>query len=866
MQITSVTLRNVRRFVEPVTISGIGPGLNVLSAPNEAGKSTFFDALQAVFFFSHRSFDKKVKPLVPRVGGDPEVTVDFLVDGATWRLSKCWSGSASRKSARLWRDGTLVGQGEEAETRLAALLGAPGDGGPAGLLWVRQGLVEMGAEAGEDAARRSILESVAGEVEAMTGGQRMKAALAACEEVLGKHLSPKSQKAKAGGGLALAKAEVEELSAEKATLETRVTALADDLDRRRRARRELQELSDPALAEEQAIRLRDAEAALARAKEQGNKVELAQVRMRELDGRAEGLDQKITTLRTALTERAEAEEAVTSARAADAETNAALTAAQTALDHARDGHTQARAAFDTATATARKALQAEAARAAQDRRADLKARIARAETLRSGIETLEARIARDLSPEALRRLTAAEEALTLARHARAATAAAFTLHRDTASQTKVTWNGAPVPDGITQPVPDGATLVIDGLGRLEIAPGAGGSDDDIQTAEQALARALEQTGQPDMAAARTSATARETLQGELRAAQADLKALAPDGLSALRKALADLPAPVAPDPDLPSLPDAEAAETRTREALQTAAEALRTAETLHEDARTKATARTRARDLAEARATRANDALPEAPEDTLTTLIADRATLETLRTTARAELAALKADAPDLKASETAVTRARSVIDNRQTATARLREDLAELNARISVTASEAPEEELALVSERLDGAQARLDAIAFEVNVNLRLRDALEAAQSQAREAYVKPIHAELLPLLRMLWPDADPVIDAETGMITAISRRAVEEEFAVLSGGTREQISLLVRLAFANLLAKRGTPAPVILDDAIVYTDDDRIEQMFDALTRRAETLQVIVLSCRQRAFRALGGQELAITPAAD
>lgn len=865
MQITSVTLRNVRRFVEPVTISGIGPGLNVLSAPNEAGKSTFFDALQAVFFFSHRSFDKKVKPLVPRVGGDPEVTVEFLVEGATWRLSKCWSGSASRKSARLWRDGTLVGQGEEAETRLATLLGAPGDGGPAGLLWVRQGLVEMGAEAGEDAARRSILESVAGEVEAMTGGQRMKAALAACEEVLGRHLTSTGRD-KVGGGLAKARGEVEELSAEKATLETRVTALADDLDRRRRAWRELQELSDPALAEEQATRLRDAEAALARAKEQGNKVELAQVRMRELDGRAEGLDQKIATLRTALAERAEAEEALTSARVADAEANVALTAAQTALDQARDGHTRARAAFDMATATARKALQAEAARTTQDRRADLETRISRADALRSGIETLEARIARELSPEALRRLTAAEEALTLARHARAATAAAFTLHRDTASQTQVTWNGTPVPDGITQPVPDGATLVIEGVGRLEITPGAGGSDDDIQTAEQALARALEQAGQPDMAAARASATARETLQGELRAAQADLKALAPDGLPALRKALADLPAPVAPDPDLPSLPDAEAAETRTREVLQTAAEALRAAETLHEEARTKATARTRALDLAEARAARANEALRETPEDALTALTADRATLETLRATARTELAALQADAPDLKASETAVTRARSVIDNRQSATARLREDLAELNARISVTASEAPEEELALVSERLDGAQARLDAIAFEVNVNLRLRDALEAAQSQAREAYVKPIHAELLPLLRMLWPDADPVIDAETGMITAISRRAVEEEFAVLSGGTREQISLLVRLAFANLLAKRGTPAPVILDDAIVYTDDDRIEQMFDALTRRAETLQVIVLSCRQRAFRALGGQELAITPAAD
>ncbi|QEW22285.1 chromosome segregation protein [Marinibacterium anthonyi] len=864
MQITSVTLRNVRRFVEPVTISGIGPGLNVLSAPNEAGKSTFFDALHAVFFFSHRSFDKKIKPLVPRVGGDPEVTVDFQAEGAAWRLTKCWSGSASRKSAKLWRGGTLVGQGEEAETRLASLIGAPGDGGPAGLLWVRQGLVEMGAEAGEDAARRSILESVAGEVEAMTGGQRMKTALAACDDILGRHLTSTGRD-KTGGGLATARGEVEALSAEKDALSARVTALAEDLDRRRRARRELAELSDTALAEEQAARLQAAEAALARAKEQGNKVELAQVRMRELDGKAEALDHKVATLGAALTEAGEAEQAVAAARAADAEATDRLSKAQAALDKGRAAHATARTQSEAAAAVARRVLQAETARAAQDRRAEVDARIARADALRSTIETLEARIARDLPADALRRLTAAEEALTLARHARAATAAAFTLHYDGAS-TPVTWDGAPVPDRIAQPVPDGAVLIIDGVGRLEITPGAGGSDNDVQSAEAALARALSQAGLPDMQAARASAANRETLQAELRGAQADLKALAPDGLSALRKALADLPAPTALDPDLPPLSEAEANEKRTGDALQQATEALRAAETLHEAARAQAAKSTRARDLAEARAARAAEALPEAPENVLATLTAERAALETTRAQARADLDALQADAPDLAASQTAVTRARSVIENRQKDIGRLREELAVLDTRIGVTASEAPEEELALVSDRLDAATARLAAISFEVSVNLRLRDALEAAQAQAREAYVKPIHAELVPLLRMLWPDAEPVIDAETGMITAISRRDVEEDFAVLSGGTREQISLLVRLAFANLLASRGTPAPVILDDAIVYTDDDRIEQMFDALTRRAETLQVIVLSCRQRAFRALGGQALAITPAGE
>ena len=55
------------------------------------------------------------------------------------------------------------------------------------------------------------------------------------------------------------------------------------------------------------------------------------------------------------------------------------------------------------------------------------------------------------------------------------------------------------------------------------------------------------------------------------------------------------------------------------------------------------------------------------------------------------------------------------------------------------------------------------------------------------------------------------------------------------------------------------------MILDDAIVYSDDDRIERMFDALTRQAQDLQILVFSCRQKAFRDLGGRSLAILPLA-
>ena len=38
-----------------------------------------------------------------------------------------------------------------------------------------------------------------------------------------------------------------------------------------------------------------------------------------------------------------------------------------------------------------------------------------------------------------------------------------------------------------------------------------------------------------------------------------------------------------------------------------------------------------------------------------------------------------------------------------------------------------------------------------------------------------------------------------------------------------------------------------PIILDDALVYCDDGRINMMFDALSRAGKHQEIIVLTCR-------------------
>ena len=112
------------------------------------------------------------------------------------------------------------------------------------------------------------------------------------------------------------------------------------------------------------------------------------------------------------------------------------------------------------------------------------------------------------------------------------------------------------------------------------------------------------------------------------------------------------------------------------------------------------------------------------------------------------------------------------------------------------------------------------------------------------------------------MIHPGATLEIDDQTLLPAALTRDGQAETLHILSGGTREQVAILTRLAFARLFARTGTQVPVILDDALVHSDDDRIEAMFTALHRVARDQQILVLTCRQRAFAALGGERARVS----
>ncbi|MDU0342754.1 AAA family ATPase, partial [Bosea rubneri] len=308
MKLTALRLHNVRRFAGTgVAVEGIGDGVNVLCAVNEFGKSTCFDALHALFFQPYSGTPGAVQALRPYSGGSPLVEADIATPEGAFRLTKQFYGG-KRAMVRELSSGRLIAQADEAEKFIGALVQG-GTTGPAGLLWVRQGItgIERRAKSEEESekrARESVLLSVQGEVESLTGGRRMAQAVAACEEELSR-LVTATRRPKAGGPYALALDERDRLAEAERKLATEVAELRAALDRRRSIRNRLDELEDRDEENARRSALAQAEKDLATAKTQGEALKTAEAQAALARSQRDAANQALSAYRRSLARLAE---------------------------------------------------------------------------------------------------------------------------------------------------------------------------------------------------------------------------------------------------------------------------------------------------------------------------------------------------------------------------------------------------------------------------------------------------------------------------------------------------------------------------------------------------------------------------------
>ena len=78
------------------------------------------------------------------------------------------------------------------------------------------------------------------------------------------------------------------------------------------------------------------------------------------------------------------------------------------------------------------------------------------------------------------------------------------------------------------------------------------------------------------------------------------------------------------------------------------------------------------------------------------------------------------------------------------------------------------------------------------------------------------------------------------------------VTRQLLYLSGGTADQVYLAVRLAICRLAL--GEDVPIVLDDALVRFDDERMRAALTLLRQEAGTRQIILFTCQKREQAAL------------
>ncbi|WP_378946189.1 AAA family ATPase [Mesorhizobium sp. ANAO-SY3R2] len=867
MKISALRLFNVKRFAgRGVAIEGIGDGVNVLCAANEFGKSTSFEALHALFFQQHSGTPGDVQRLRPYSGGNPLLEADISTADGSFRITKQYYGGRSARVTDL-ASGRLIAQADEAENFISSLIRG-GTAGPAGLLWVRQGItgIERRSRSEEDSekqVRASLLESVQGEVEAVTGGRRMAEIMAATEEALAE-LVTATGRPKTGGRYATAIGERDKLDAEEKELSGEVASLREALDKRAAAQKRLTEIDNAEDKQERRTAIDRAQTAFDAAKAQGEALKTAEAELKLVVERRDTADRDLKAFRTALERSAALRDSLREAEQRRGEAIGrrhgaaeAIEQATTAADAAETEERETRNLLDRLQAAMN-------AREAAERIAELKDRLTQAEAARQRIEEGEAeRALVQIPPSAIDELQTLEVEIAKLRAIEEAARPSVAIAYEQDTATRILMDGTALTAGQERGYDGQAQLAIPGIGTITLRSNRPArTDDRLGQADEKRRALLASMGVDNLAAARARQVRAQQMDADLRELRSRLSLLAPHGLPKLREEVAARSAvsvevlELKEDPAQVRTALAEAEKRRT-----VAKHALREVEPLRKSAdEAFVQAETAIAALkAEGAQLDAILGLEEGRIEREGVLARNLDDIDASRAMAEAHTAKLRATTIDLESAGAVLKRARSVEEAAEKEANALRQAIAELNGQIGTFSDEAVEEKWRETAEALSAATSRVEAFAKEVAVLQRLSSALESARSEARELYLKPVMTELRPLLGLLFDDVSITFDDKTLLPQTILRNGQEEDVERLSGGMREQLSVLTRLAFARLLARDGRPAPVILDDALVYSDDDRIERMFDALHRQSTNQQIIVFSCRQRAFAKLGGNVL-------
>lgn len=870
MKLTRIALEEFRKFRQPLVLDGLQDGLNLFVGPNEAGKSTVAAAIRAAFL--ERYSTRTVSDLAPRgeSGARPGVELAFSHAGHDYLLKKHFLSRA--RCELLIDDGAQRLDGEEAENALAALLGfelaargqsKPDLAGVPGLLWIQQGdgqnLQTAAGHAGGHL--REALTQLSGELASGDGDRLYERVVAERAALLdARNGRPKGIYKDAEDALAAALAERDQCAQAKAQLDADVDRLAA-----LRAEHARAEAGQPWKDFE--ARAAEARARLAAVAKEREALEGLQREQRQAAETLAVLQEQVR--------RDQQDETELQALAAQAR------AARAAVQQAQEPLARARALRDTHAAAAEQARQRVAAVQAVADRRDLEHQLGQLardiERLDGALEEATRLIEQGsiLKAEAVRIEIADADIQALRKRERAlgdlqlrqqAIATRLSYALDAGREARL--DGAALAGSGELLLTAAAELELPGLGRLRIEPG--GQDlpalkrelADVQAASAAL---LSRLGVAHVAEAEERHARGVDLQRELEAMRKTLAIHAPKGVDALRgqrneaqarraqlaERLALLPpAAGAGDADAPAarqaLRDAEASAAQAEQALAAAQRALDADSARAQLLETQAAARgadLRSPERAAQRQARAGR-LAEA-----------RSGHDLLEQRLRQAQAALEALRPELLEQDAQRYEKSAAIE--RDAQHKRHSEIQQLLGKLEQAGAQGLGERLSEAEAACERLQRRRDEFQRRAQALELLSTLLAGKRDAATQRLQAPLARRLSHYLALLFPESALRLD-EALLPAALQRAGGEDPLDALSFGTREQLGILARFAYADLLREAGRPTLLLLDDALVHTDDDRRDLMKRALFDAATRHQILMFTCHGEAWRDLGVEQ--------
>ncbi|MBI3226475.1 MAG: AAA family ATPase [Mycolicibacterium cosmeticum] len=851
MKLHRLTLTNYRGVTHR-EIEFPDRGVVVISGANEIGKSSMIEALDLLLMSKDRSTKKEVKAVKPThadVGS--EVVAEISTGSYRFVYRKRFHKRAETELTVLSpRREQLTG--DEAHERVLAMLDETVDTA----LWQAQRVLQATATAPVDLSGCDAL-SRALDVAAGSAQDAGDADPLLIDRIDSEYLTYFTQTGRPTGVWLAATQRLREADADVAARAAAVAEVDDAVNRHAVLTATVAELAAAVeAAEVRSAAAREAAAAVERLTAERDKAALVAA---AADARRDGSAAAVTErarLRSDIDERSMA--------AADLVSVAAESARAQAT--ARDEHAAAEqaaitgeAAAETGRAHVEAARGVVAALAARDEAARLAARLTRIDEATGELARVGTELASiTITDAVLREVETAERAVERAAD-RAELASA---HVELVAQADVEVRfgqqmmvlvaGQQWSTGIAAPT----DIEVAGVLSARVVPGADAVDTAavLEAARQHLAEVLHRCGATDAATARALHARRAELTAVRERLCATVDALTGDETADQLRIRHGALSEGAPHPD----GDLETARAELEAVVQAARQAGRDAAdqralatglaTLLNEATVAASVLREKLGTAQAELSAATERLAGervvAPDDVLRRRA--EADAELARTAAAAvatldaELAAAHPDAVTAALAEALATTQAAQRDRSAATTA-----LAEIATALRLYGSEGRKGALDAAESEREHARSEFERIERRAHAAELLRSVMTRHRESARLRYIEPFRGEIERLGRMVF-GADFEVDIDSSLricSRTVGGRTVGYES--LSGGAKEQIGIVARLACASLVAKEDT-VPVVIDDALGFSDPDRLTRMAAVFDAVGGDGQVIVLTC--------------------